>query len=83
MERNITIKDIATMCGVSVKTVSRVLNGSSQVKAETKEKILEIMREKGYRANILAQGLRNKKTNIIVVLLISIKTSIGVCGTRS
>ena len=69
MERNITIKDIATMCGVSVKTVSRVLNGSNQVKSETKEKILEIMREKGYRANILAQGLRNKKTNIIVVFV--------------
>ena len=69
MERNMTIKDIATMCGVSAKTVSRVLNGSNQVKPETKEKILEKMREKGYRANILAQGLRNKKTNIIVVFV--------------
>ena len=69
MERNITIKDIATMCGVSAKTVSRVLNGSNQVKPETQEKILEVMREKDYHANILAQGLRNKKTNIIVVFV--------------
>ena len=69
MGRNTTIKDIATMCNVSTKTVSRVLNGSSEVKLETKDKVLQVMHEQGYHANLLARGLRNKKTNIIVVFV--------------
>lgn len=66
---NITMKDIARMCNVSIKTVSRVINGSNEVKADTKEKIEKVMQEYGYQANLLARGLKNKKTNTIIVFI--------------
>lgn len=67
--KDITMKDIAKMCGVSIKTVSRVINGSNEVKAETKKKIEKVMQEHGYEANLLARGLKNKKTNTIIVFV--------------
>lgn len=67
--KDITMKDIAKICNVSIKTVSRVVNGSSEVKAETKEKIEKVMQEHGYEANLLARGLKNKKTNTIIVFI--------------
>lgn len=63
------MKDIAEMCNVSTKTVSRVINGSSEVKEETRAKIEQVMQEHGYQANLLARGLKNKKTNTIIVFI--------------
>lgn len=63
------MKDIAQMCNVSAKTVSRVINGSSEVKPETRAKIEKVMQEHGYQANLLARGLKNKKTNTIIVFI--------------
>lgn len=63
------MKDIAKMCNVSAKTVSRVINGSSEVKPETRAKIEKAMQEHGYQANLLARGLKNKKTNTIIVFI--------------
>ncbi len=58
---NITMKDIAKMCGVSIKTVSRVINGSPDVKEETREKIEKAMLQHGYQVNLMARGLKSKK----------------------
>lgn len=67
MNNKITIKDIAKMCGVSIKTVSRVVNKNPYVSDVTKNKVLEMMKEKGYQANLLARGLKGSRTNIIIV----------------
>lgn len=63
----ITIKDIAKACGVSIKTVSRVVNKSDDVSDITKNKVLATMKEQGYQVNILARGLKGSRTNIIIV----------------
>lgn len=62
-----TIIDIARDCGVSVKTVSRVLNNSPLVSDETKEKVYASMKNLNYQVNMLAKGLKGSKTNIIVI----------------
>lgn len=67
--RNVTIVDVAKACGVSVKTVSRVINNSSDVTENTKKKVYTAMKEQGYQVNMLAKGLKGSKTNIIVVFV--------------
>lgn len=54
---NITIYDIAQKCHVSIATVSRVLNGSSRVSEKTRAKVLQVMKEMGYKPNPFARGL--------------------------
>ena len=45
----LTIADVARKCGVSVATVSRVMNGNYPVKAETKAKVLKTIKELNYK----------------------------------
>lgn len=52
-----TIYDISKLAGVSIATVSRVLNGNSNVKPDTKKKVLDIIEEYGYTPNAFARGL--------------------------
>ena len=49
---NITIYDIAQKCHVSIATVSRVLNGSSRVSEKTRAKVLQVMKEMGYKQSV-------------------------------
>lgn len=65
--RKATIIDVAKAAGVSMKTVSRVINNSPNVSERTKEKVYQAMKEQGYQVNILAKGLKGSHTNIIVV----------------
>ncbi|WP_353827711.1 LacI family DNA-binding transcriptional regulator [Agromyces sp. SYSU T0242] len=58
-----TMKDIADRVGVSIKSVSRVLNNESGVSAKTAERILEVSRELGFRRNDLARGLRRRTSD--------------------
>lgn len=67
--RRVTIKDIARMAGVSVTTVSRALNNAPEISPETRERILELCREEGYRTNLLARSLISSRTNVIGVIL--------------
>ena len=53
----INIYDIAKMSGVSIATVSRVVNGSPKVSEKTKQKVLSIIDEAGYTPNVFARGL--------------------------
>lgn len=64
-----TLKDIAAMAGVSVATVSYVLNNTAPVSPETREKVEKIIRETGYRSNILAKSLRTSKTRLVGILV--------------
>ena len=64
-----TISDVAKKAGVSTATVSRIINGQSGYTAETKQKVINIIQEMGYKPNAIARGLVNKRTNTIGVLL--------------
>ncbi len=61
--------DIARLANVSMPTVSRVLNGSPLVSAETRDRVLEVARAQGYAVNRNAQKLRHTRTNTIAVML--------------
>ena len=63
-----TIYDIAEKCGVSIATVSRVLNGSTRVSEKTKEKVLLVMEEQHYQPNPFARGLGLDSMKMIGVL---------------
>lgn len=60
-----TIYDISEKAGVSIATVSRVLNGSSKVKPKTKQKVLDAIQEFGYTPNAFARGLGLNSMNTI------------------
>ncbi len=64
----ITIKDIARECGVSVATVSNVLNGKGKAGEATTRRVLEAVREYGYKPNQVARGLRNNNTGLIGII---------------
>lgn len=63
-----TIYDIAEHCGVSIATVSRVLNGSDKVRPKTKEKILNAMKEMEYTPNPFARGLGLDSMKMVGIL---------------
>lgn len=67
-KHNITIEDIASRAGVSISTVSRVINGTAPVAARTKSKVLEIIETLGYKPNLFAQGLAGGQSKTIGVL---------------
>lgn len=60
-----TINDVATICGVSKKTVSRIINNSENVKLETKEFVQEIIAKIGFRPNIQARALAQGKSFLV------------------
>lgn len=65
----ITIKDIAREAGVSVATVSNVLNGTGRVSEETAKRIRRIIEERKFVPNTLARGLKNKNSQLISVIV--------------
>lgn len=65
-----TMRDVARMAGVSVMTVSRVVNGDATVTAPTRSRVEEAIGALGYRRNSLARGLRpNQSTGLIGLLV--------------
>lgn len=64
-----TIKDVCKLAGVSVATVSRVINNSGYVKEETKDKIVQAMKVLNYIPNTMARGLAGKNTSTVALLL--------------
>ena len=64
-----TIYEVAQAAGVSLATVSRVINDSDKVRAKTREKVLAAMAELDYRPNVFAQSLASNRTNCIGVLV--------------
>lgn len=73
--KNVTIKDIAKMCGVGVSTVSRAINDNPGISAETKEHILDVIRENNYVPNNSARNLKRSETETIAVLVKGIGNS--------
>lgn len=68
-KEKLTIRDIAKMAKVSPMTVSRVLNGDSRVKEETKKKILQLVNKVKYRPNARARAFVKKKSNLIGIVV--------------
>ena len=63
--KRVTIYDVAKEAGVSLATVSRVINGSNVVKAPTKERVEAAVEKLGYKPNAIAQGLALQKSTSI------------------
>ena len=63
------IYDIAELSGVSIATVSRVVNGSEKVSEKTRKKVLEIIEQNGYTPNVFAQGLGLHTMHTIGILV--------------
>lgn len=63
------VKKIAEESGVSIATVSRVLNGKQNVNPDTRDKVMRIVRESGYDKEILEKNQTLLKNNLVVVLL--------------
>lgn len=68
-KRKITIRDVAKFAGVSVATVSNVINGIDKTSEETKQKILNAIEEIGYRPDFTARSLAKGKSNLIGIML--------------
>ena len=66
---SVTIKDVAREAGVSVATVSRVLNGSANVSEASSKLVHETVKRLGYSPNFLGRNLRKKETNVILVIM--------------
>lgn len=66
--KKVTLKDIANELGVTIGTVSHVMNGIDDISEETKVKVLDTAKKMGYIANTAAVSLRSGKTNTIAVI---------------
>ena len=64
----VTIKDIAKICGVGVSTVSRAINNHPDINPETKKLIMDTIREYNYVPNNSAQNLKRVESNTIALL---------------
>ena len=64
-----TIRDVARLAGVSVTTVSRVLNGKGDVAAETALRVQQVIDDLGYESSLAARSLRSSRTQVIGLVL--------------
>jgi LacI family transcriptional regulator, galactose operon repressor len=65
----VTIREVADLAGVSIATVSRVLNGRDDVSDDTRELVQRVIQEHGYTANRSARGLSGGRTGLVGVLV--------------
>lgn len=68
--RPVSIRDVAEACGVSLTTVSLILNKADRrISQATRERVLAKIAELGYRPNRLAQGLQKRRSRILAILV--------------
>ncbi|MHA7283446.1 LacI family DNA-binding transcriptional regulator [Arthrobacter sp. TMS2-4] len=60
-----TLKDVALAAGVSIKTVSNVINDYEHIRADTKQRVLDAIADLGYSPNLSARSLRSGRTGVI------------------
>jgi LacI family transcriptional regulator len=70
-----TLKQLASILGVSISTISKALNGSHEISDKTKRRIVEIAEMYNYRPNKIALGLKSGRTNTIAVVIPSVQNS--------
>ncbi len=66
---SVTIKDVAKMAGVSISTVSRVINNSKPVSNDIRDRVLAVIKDTNYVPNPVARSLVLKKSNFIGVIV--------------
>ncbi len=65
----VTIKDIAKIAGVSYASVSRALSGSAEISEATRQRIMAICEQEGYRVNTLARSLISRRSGVIGLIV--------------
>ena len=68
----VTIRDVAKTAGVSVSTVSRVLNGKDDVSSATQVKVRKVIDELGYASSLAASSMRSRKSNVLGLVMIDL-----------
>jgi len=69
MARRLTITDVAQAAGVSVATVSKVINGRDGIATATSARVLGVVEELGYESSLVARSLRSRRTHVIGILV--------------
>ena len=72
---NITLKQLSSILGVSISTISKALNDSHEISDATKTRIVELAKLHNYQPNKIAVGLKSGKTNTIAVVIPSVQNS--------
>ena len=71
----VSLKDIANHCGVSVATVSKVLNGHSDIGEVTRQKVLKAAADMGYTANAAARALKTNRSYNLGIVFVDLQNS--------
>ncbi len=73
VEGRVTIADVAARAGVSIATVSRVVNERYGVAPATVDRVREVITALGYESSLVARSLRSRRTNVIAILVSGIE----------
>ena len=79
---NVTITNVAEKAGVSIATVSAVMNNKGKMSEATRERVKRVASDLGYRPNALAQGLRRTSSNLIALVVPDISSAFYSQGSR-
>lgn len=71
----ITMHDVARAAGVSIKTVSNVINDYPHIKPDTRQRVMDSIEELGYQPNLSARGLRSGRTGAISLVIPDLKNA--------
>jgi LacI family transcriptional regulator len=74
----ITIRDVAQVAGVSISTVSRVLNDKDDVAPDTYERVQDVIQQLGYTSSLAARSMRSRRTNVIGLIVPDVADSFSI-----
>jgi LacI family transcriptional regulator len=77
-KRSVTIQDVAKAAGVSISTVSRVLNDRADVAPATYERVKEVIDELEYSSSLAARSMRSRKTGVIGLIMPDVGDSFSI-----
>ena len=75
-----TLHDVARVAGVSIKTVSNVVNDYPHVRPSTRSRVVSAIAELDYRPNLSARGLRSGRTGVIGLAIPELVVEIDAYG---
>ncbi len=73
-----TIHDVARQAKVSLSTVSYAINGTRPISEKTRQRILQVMKELGYRPHALARGLASRRSRILALVFPTFERGLGI-----